>query len=125
MMASNDNKINRPIKCSICRAEIIDRVQLHQVGSELIVVCFDCHERFTDEDLQIMADLFLLYKGYFGMLEGEAFTTVEFIEGLIDELDSSEDRVNIDQINMKMLHNALIHGITPEEYSEKLKLLIE
>jgi len=66
-----------------------------------------------------------IYGGYFGMLECESYSTENFVEDLIDELDASEESLDIDQINMKMLHNALLHGITPEQYTNELKLLVE
>lgn len=59
------------------------------------------------------------------MLECESYSTENFVEDLIDELDASEESLDIDQINMKMLHNALLHGITPEQYTNELKLLVE
>ncbi|KKK61356.1 hypothetical protein LCGC14_3015140 [marine sediment metagenome] len=125
MMVSNDKKISSPITCSICRAEIVDRSQLYQVGTNLSVVCTTCHRTFSEEDLHMMVNLFLLYGGYFGMLGSESFSSLEFVGDLVEELDATDDQINIEYLNTKMLHNALLHGLTPEQYVNELKMHIE
>ena len=125
MMVSNDSKINSTIRCSICRTEIVDRSRLYQESKDLRVICGDCREKFTDEDLQVIPDLFVIYGGYFGMLKCESYSETDFVGVLVEELDAMEDIVDVEQVNRKMLHNALLHGLTPEQYTKKLRVFIE
>ena len=115
MMVSNDCKLNSTIRCSICRAEIVDRSRLYQESKDLRVICGDCREKFTDEDLQVIPNLFVIYGGYFGMLKHELYSETDFVGDLVEELDAMEDIVDVEQVNRKMLHNALLHGLTPEQ----------
>ncbi|KKM88353.1 hypothetical protein LCGC14_1259570 [marine sediment metagenome] len=125
MMASNDSNIQSPIKCGICRTEIVEGSRLYQVGRNLSVICGDCREIFSDEDLEVVLNLFILYGGYFGMLKRKSYPTTDFVGDLVEELDASEGSLDIEQVNLKMLHSALMHGLTPEQYINKLRLFIE
>ncbi len=125
MMVRNDSKIDSTIRCSICRAEIVDRSLLYQEKLNFGVICGDCIEKFTEEDLKIIPSLFIAYRGYFGMIDRGLYNAEKYLGELVEELDRSGEYIDKDQFNLKMLHNALLHGLTPEEYRNKLVILSE
>ncbi len=125
MMVHNDSKINSTIRCSICRAEIVDRSRIYQEKLNFGVICGDCIEKFTEEDLKIIPSLFIAYRGYFGMIDRGLYNAEKYIGELVEELDESGEYLDTDQLSLKMLHNALLHGLTPEEYRNRLAILSE
>ena len=124
MMVSNSNDSQKPMKCNVCRVEVADRSQLYQVDRNLSVVCPDCYNKFSEEELGIMTDLFIAFGGYFGMLESEPFLAEDIIEICIKESDSTDKPLDIDQINTIILHKALLHGRTHKQYINELKMQI-
>ena len=125
MIGKSDSKSRYCVKCGICREEIVDRAQIYQAGISLGVVCSDCYKQFPAEDLEMMANMFIAYGGYFGMLKDSDFSLVKTLETVLKNGLREKKIVNTEQINIRLMHKALLHGISPEEYIQNLSLLVE
>ncbi|MFX0136700.1 MAG: hypothetical protein ACFFDN_23895, partial [Candidatus Hodarchaeota archaeon] len=75
------------------------------------------------EDLELMANMFFAYGGYFGKLKGRGFSVYKVLKELTSEIQVQE--TPIEEVNIKMMHRALLYGITPHQFIEGLKLLLE
>ncbi|KKK45697.1 hypothetical protein LCGC14_0887500 [marine sediment metagenome] len=124
-MISSSNKNKSAVRCGICRVEIRDRAQIYQAGVNFGIVCIRCYKQFSSEDIELMANMFIAYGGYFGMLKDSRISTRNILEKLTTELGKQGDDVNFEQINIQLLHKVLLHGITPEQYTHELKKLVE
>ena len=124
-MISSSNKIRRVVRCGICRVEIRDRAQIFQAGVNFGIVCITCYKQFSTEDIELMANMFIAYGGYFGILKDSKISTCNILEKLTTELGKQGDDVNFEQINIQLLHKVLLHGITPKQYTHELKNLVE
>ncbi len=125
MISKSDRKSRHAVKCGICHGEIVDRAQIYQAGINLGVVCIECYKRFSAEDLEMMANMFIAYGGYFGMLKDLDFSLVKILENVMKTGLKERKIVNTEQINIRLMHKALLHGISPENYVQHLSVLVD
>jgi len=108
--------------CGICHNTILDLSQAYQSEFLLIPACEECVKKFSEEHLEMMLNMFLAYGGYFGQTPRKDFS-IEALVKHFDEVDN-EDGHMIEEINIRMMHTALIHGIHPEKYLSELENLL-
>ena len=113
------------IKCGICRAEIEDKAQIYQSGINLGVVCEGCYKQFSADDLEMMGNIFVAYGGYFGMRKDSEFSIIKILEKVLQDTAEEGNKVDFEKINIKLMHMALLHGVTPEQYIQNLNLLVD
>lgn len=116
-------KASSKLKCSICRADIKDRHNVYQSSLKLGIVCDICRQRFSDEDIEMIVNMFFAFGEYFGARDKSKFSINDIILEFAINLD--EGKVNFHSQNIKMWHKVLTHGITPNEFLEELSLYIE
>jgi len=115
--------ISNGIKCSICRVVIKERHKMYQTSLKLGVICRSCRKRFSDEDIEMIVNIFFAFGGYFGKFDKSKFSMDDVIVEFAEQLEAKE--INLHSANVKMWHRVLIHGITPEEFLEELSLYVE
>ncbi|MFW9874629.1 MAG: hypothetical protein ACFFG0_16100 [Candidatus Thorarchaeota archaeon] len=111
------------IRCGICRNEITRGASIYQEGLTFGVVCEQCYKSNSTEDLELMANLFLAYGGYFGKLKSKKFSVYKTIKKLIAEYQKNTEPNLLIEMNIKMMHQALLYGVTPQELIQSLKTL--
>jgi len=124
-MITESQDYGQSIKCSICRHEIKDRATLCQTGVNYGIVCVECYQKFSSEDLELMANLFIAFGGYFGQYQRSEFSILRILKAIHMDLLPVYEEKGIEELNIRMLHRALLHGISPEEYIESLELVFE
>ena len=124
-MITESQDYGQLIKCSICRHEIKDRATLCQTGVNYGIVCVECYQKFSSEDLELMANLFIAFGGYFGQYQRSEFSILRILKAIHMDLLPVYEEKGIEELNIRMLHRALLHGISPEEYIESLELVFE
>ena len=117
-----ENKIQE-IRCCICRGVITSVEGVYQSPTNYALACKVCSSLFTQDDLEMMMGLFFLYGGYFGERASEFFN----LEIVLDSIGESIpiDLNDIESINQRVMHNALLHGLGPSEFNKILKEYIE
>ena len=124
-MITDSQKYNHAIECSICHHEIKEKATLYQTGLEVGIVCVECYKRFSKKDIELIANLFTAFGGYFGQYKRGSFSIEKILKAIHTDLVFIYEDEEALQINVRMLHKALLHGITPEEYIENLELVFE
>lgn len=114
---------NANLKCGICHREITRGATIYQEGFHFGVVCTECYKKNSEEDLELMANMFFAYGGYFGKLKGSNFSIYKALKEILDEFQVTKESISVEEVNIKMMHRALLHGITPREFVEGLKIL--
>lgn len=112
------------IKCGICRNEIKRGASIYQEGLTFGVVCEECYKSNSQQDLELMANLFLAYGGYFGKLRRNKFSVYKTIKKLMEKFQPGKDLDSLIELNIKMMHQALLYGVTPQELIHGLKILL-
>lgn len=116
-------KVSSKLKCSICQTEIKERHKIYQSSLKLGIICDTCRERFSDEEIEMMINIFFAFGEYFGAHDKSKFS----IENIILEfaIDLNERKKSFHSQNIKMWHKVLTHGITPKEFIKALSLYVE
>ncbi|MHA2010154.1 MAG: hypothetical protein ACW99E_21850 [Promethearchaeota archaeon] len=125
MISRPKNQSHHSIRCGICRRIIEDRAQIYQAGISWGVLCIDCYKNFSSEDIELMTNMFIAYGGYFGKRKGSDFSTNKVLKKILSELQLQRKKVNVEGLNLKMLHRALLYGITPKQYVKSLQSLMK
>ena len=113
------------VKCGICRTELQRGASIYQEGLSFGIVCEKCYKSNSSEDLELMANLFLAYGGYFGMKKRSEFSLYKEINKLTAKIQPGKTPDNLIDLNIRMLHQALLYGVTPREVILGLKILID
>ncbi|MBD3213817.1 MAG: hypothetical protein GF311_14505 [Candidatus Lokiarchaeota archaeon] len=120
---SKSPKSESNVVCGICRNPIRDPAHAYQSQFLLIPACSICRAHFSEDDLEMMLNMFLAYGGYFGKKPKENFSFNTLISH-IDQIDAKQGNM-VEIINIRIMHTALIHGIRPQEYLDYLEKLIK
>ena len=110
------------IKCGICRREFKKGAKIYQKGLSFGVVCEECYTNNSQDDLELMGNLFMAYGGYFGMLKDSDYSLYKILKTLT--LGKNDDN-SIIELNINFLHQALLHGVSPNQFRQGLKLLLD
>jgi len=96
---------------------------MYQSSLKLGVVCGSCRKRFSNEDIEMIVNIFFAFGGYFGKFDKSKFSIDSTIVEFAEQLDNRE--VNLHSANVRMWHKVLTYGISPKEFLEELSLYIE
>ena len=116
------HQVHDGVRCGICRYNIEKGATIYQEGVNFGVVCEECYRNNSPEDLELMANLFLAYGGYFGMIKDSEYSLYKVLMSLTSGNNGNE---SILELNIKMLHQALLHGVGPHQFIQGLKILVE
>jgi hypothetical protein len=67
----------------------------------------------------------MAYGGYFAELKDPNFSLERYLYNLADDFISSEKNFDINELNLKFIHEILLHGITIQEYQKKLEAFLK
>lgn len=119
-------KKNLPVvQCAICRLETKQNTKIVPIGTEYHVICHECSRMFSLQDLELMHNMFTAFGGHFGMMRGYKPSTYHVISQLIDEYNLYGKVLKTTEIDVKVLHKALLYGITPRQLVQGVRLLNE
>jgi hypothetical protein len=118
MIKIRDHMISAQIRCAICRADIKGSTAIFQSSVNYGVICSRCMNLFNQEEIYIALNLFILYGGYFGQYKRNKFSVIDHLIEIIEKEDNNYD---FETTNMRLLHLALVHGITPKEFNHSLE----
>ena len=122
-MNTPNTTITNEIKCSICRADIKDRHKVYQSNLKLGIICDQCRQRFSDEDIEMIINIFFAFGEFFGARDKSKFSIDDIILEFAKNLDKGKD--NFHSQNIRMWHKVLTHGITPQEFLKELSTFSE
>ncbi|MBN1216783.1 MAG: hypothetical protein JXA99_15250 [Candidatus Lokiarchaeota archaeon] len=118
-------KLNdRSLKCGICHSRIANSSKIYNSELLFIPFCYNCEKKFDKEEKKVILTLLESYGGYFGIFSREDYSLEKDLNFIIKKNPKINSKEDLDGINSKLLHNALLHGITIHEYISKLELLI-
>jgi len=123
MVNTPDPKISNQIRCSICRVDIKDRHELYQSSLKIGVICKTCRDRFSEEDVEMIVNLFFAFGGYFGQFEKSEFSIDDLVLEFAEQLDAGNSTFHLQ--NVKMWHKILTHGISPKDFLNELSAYVD
>jgi len=113
------------IKCVLCRNNAKMNVKIKKIGNSFGTVCEDCTKSFSDEEIELMHNMFTAFGGYFGKMSNSKELSYSKLEDIAN--DYKEENKDIDDVenDVKTLHSAFLYGISPQKLVKGLKLLID
>ena len=119
------NSVSNSLKCAICRADIKNNTNIYQSKHNFGIVCSNCYQKFSIKDIEWMLNIFLAYGGYFAKLKDQNFSLERYLCNLAEYLRKNEKTLDINELNIKFIHEILLHGITIQEYQKKLESFLK
>jgi len=113
------------IKCAICRQVVKERAIICRSGVNYKIICGDCHKRFSKEDIELMANMFAAFGGYFGKYKDSKYSVFTTLKDLTAEIEIDEKNIDLKKLDVRTLHKALTRGITPQELFLGLKIFLK
>ncbi|MBD3196310.1 MAG: hypothetical protein GF317_14725 [Candidatus Lokiarchaeota archaeon] len=110
-------------KCGICQDSMLKKYEIGGMKFHSKHICNKCRKTFSEEDLVFVLNLFIAYGGYFNKYPREYFSIKEEIYKLGEKLKQMQKKPNYLKINIKLIHDALLHGITLEEIYSIMELM--
>ena len=113
------------VECAICRSCESAEAKIKRLGRSFGVVCRDCSEEFSDEDLELMHNMFTAFGGHFGKLGGSKEENYKRIEEIARSYEKEGKEAATIQSDVKTMHRAFLYGIPPVQLVQGLKMLLE
>ena len=113
------------VQCRICHNDTKNQSKIVKLGNNYGIICSECSKMFSLEDIDLMYNMFRAFGGYFGMLKDTVGSTYKIITKLVKEYDIQEMDLKPTEVDVKVLHKALLYGITPRQLIQGVKLLLE
>jgi hypothetical protein len=111
------------IRCCICHAVITSIEGVYQSPFNYALACKVCSSLFTQDDLEMMMGLFFLYGGYFGERGSELFNLEVVLDSIGESIPIDFD--DLESINQRVMHVALLYGLGPSDFNRILKEYID
>ena len=102
--------------CGICHKKIKKRAAVYHEAFHIEVICPHCYSQNSKEDIELIANMFLAFGGYFGRLRDPLFPVNEMLKCFLNEIQANKGMMSSECLKIKLLHLALLHGVTPEEF---------
>ncbi|MFX1326835.1 MAG: hypothetical protein ACFE91_01660 [Promethearchaeota archaeon] len=112
-------RIGDPLKfytCGICHKEISQSAILYEEGFHFGVICPNCYNNISKEDIELISNMLIAFGGYFGMLRDPNFPVNEMLKCFLKVIENNKAKLLSEELRIKLLHCALLHGITPQEF---------
>ncbi len=120
-----DRKKVSSVKCAICKSRGNSEFKIKRLGRNFGVVCGDCLEEFSDEDLELMHNMFIAFGGHFGKLGGSKEENYKKIEEIARSYEKEgKEAANIEN-DIGTMHRAFLCGISPVQLVQGLRMLLK
>ena len=107
--------------CSICHRELGDYTSIHESIAFLGLVCRDCEQKFSKRDIEFMIHWFKIYGGYFGQRKMVNFSISYALREIMRDIGNNRGMISPSNLEVRMMHKALLHGISPSEFNARLR----
>jgi len=113
MGLNSTDPLRKEIRCVICNTDIKKLNEVFQLSHKLGIICQNCVKIFSSEDIEIITYLFFIYGGYFGKFDQRTFSLPKAIKSLTRQEFNAKKQIMIEDLNERLVHKALLHGISP------------
>ena len=113
------------IKCVLCRNDTKLDVKIKKIGNTFGIVCEECAKAFSDEEIELMHNMFTAFGGYYGKMSISKELSYSKLEEIAKDYKEQYRDTNEVENDVKTLHSAFLYGISPQQLVKGLKLLID
>jgi hypothetical protein len=113
------------IKCVLCRIDTKLDVKIKRIGNTFGTVCEECAKAFSDEEIELMHNMFTAFGGYYGKMSNSKELSYSKLEEIAKDYKEQYRDINDVENDVKTLYSAFLYGISPQQLVKGLKLLID
>jgi len=113
------------IKCVLCRIDTKLDVKIKRIGNTFGTVCEECAKAFSDEEIELMHNMFTAFGGYYGKMSNSKELSYSKLEEIAKDYKEQYRDINEVENDVKTLHSAFLYGISPQQLVKGLQLLID
>ena len=113
------------IKCVLCRIDTKLDVKIKRIGNTFGTVCEECAKAFSDEEIELMHNMFTAFGGYYGKMSNSKELSYSKLEEIAKDYKEQYRDINDVENDVKTLHSAFLYGISPQQLVKGLKILID
>ena len=113
------------IKCVLCRIDTKLDVKIKRIGNTFGTVCEECAKAFSDEEIELMHNMFTAFGVYYGKMSNSKELSYSKLEEIAKDYKEQYRDINEVENDVKTLHSAFLYGISPQQLVKGLKLLID
>ena len=113
------------VRCVLCQSNSNSNFKIKKIGMSFKIVCENCLKSFSDEEMELIHNMFTAFGGNFGLLSDSKEASYSKLKEIAEDYKAlNKDVANIEN-DVKTLHLAFLYGITPKQLVQGLKLLID
>ena len=100
------------VPCELCHNDAKGKAVIKRLGPKLGIICNTCREQFSDQEINLMINMFIAFGGYFNQFKSSKRTQQTIINEIARENDKKEQGRDKVENDVRALHQALLHGIS-------------
>jgi len=120
----DEKKSLKSVKCAICQGDAKNNAKIQKLGTNFGIICNDCYEELSKDEIQLISNMFNAFGGYFGKLKTRNLSNYKIIKELAEEFKVKKEKIEFSKINIQLLHKALLYGIAPRQFIKGLELVL-
>jgi len=113
------------IQCELCHGDVKQRPTIKRLGAKFGVICKDCSDQFSDQEIELMANMFLAFGGYYNQFQSSKDVKFHLLKEIARDYKQKQQQGTKLESDIKTLHKALLHGIPLAQLLHGVKLLLE
>ncbi len=121
----NPVKKEKFVQCELCHGDVKQQPTIKRLGAKFGVICKDCSEQFSDQEIELMANMFLAFGGYYNQLHSSKDVKFHLLKEIARDYKQKQQQIIKLESDIKTLHKALLHGIPLAQLFHGVKLLLE
>ena len=90
--------------CGICHGKIKQGAAIYNGGLHIDIICPHCYSRNSEKDIELIANMFLAFGGYFGILRDPLFPVNEMLKCFLKEIQANKGTMPPECLKIKLLH---------------------
>jgi len=111
------------VKCKLCQADLKKTSRIVKLGTNYSVICSDCADEFSPNDRELLYNMSIAFGGYYGKLRTPTTNNYKIIKSLAEQYQIAKEKINIASLDVRILHQAFLYGISPSQVVQGLIIL--
>jgi hypothetical protein len=100
------------VPCELCHNDAKGKPVIKRLGPKLGIICNTCREQFSDQEIDLMINMFIAFGGYFNQFKSSRKIQQTIINEIAREHDQKEQGRDKVENDVRVLHRAFLHGIS-------------
>jgi hypothetical protein len=118
-------KKERIVQCEICHGDVKQKPTINRLGTKFGVICRDCTEQFSDQEIELMTNMFLAFGGYFNQFQSSKDVQFHLLREIAGDYKQKQQLGIKLESDIKTLHKAFLHGIPLAQLLYSVKVLLD